>query len=1126
MAAGVSDGAIIIDTKLDNSGFMRDAKRFKGAVNGLKTAVNDAGQQMAQGANAYAQAMAKSNGQTRAAQAELKRLEAQAEKLKKAMSGDKIYTDAYKQIRSDIEKTEQEIAGLQAKQQEWADMGMSPESNAFEQVDEQIMRLIDHVDELNAKQNEMLASGTAYTSEYAQAQQEYEGVTGRISELTSAMEGVSGSEEAATKNAGRLYIAMMKISTAYLSAGGGIRGAFAGIASAAGQALGALGKFAGHAAIGFLKKLAAGAKNAAIQRAKLAGSAIKSGIKKLGSAIGGAVKSLFGLNKATGSANDGLKRGFMTILRYGLGIRGLFALFRKLRGAIKEGFEEMSKSNPRVKASLDGLKASLNGLKGSLATAFAPILTAVAPALTTLINILTTAINTVGAFFAALTGQSSYNAAVGGLDAVGGAAGGAAGKVKELKRQLAGFDQLNVLGKNDSSGGSGSGLSYETQEIGSGITDFVAKLKEMWSAADFDGIGRLIADGINGAFAKAKQLISWDNLGGKITEAVNAITGIFNGLVSGIDWDNIGRTFGTGINTILKTVNLLADGVEWANLGKSLANGLSGLVDEVDWTELGRALGQKFRIVFQLVGNFLQEFDWQNLGSKLAEGLNSLIKTIGDAITGIDWAKIGKNFGAGLTNLFTQFDWNGLGKTIAGYINAALDVILNALKNFDFIAAGKQLGEGFSTLVTSVDWANVGKIISDAVIGALDFISAAIDGVDWEQLGKDLFEMLKSIDWVGLAKSLFNLIGKALAGLGKLLYGIFEAAVDEVKKIDWAGIGSYLWEKIKGAFGSIGQWFKDKFNEAVAAIKAINWKNVGLTILTLVKNGFGAIGQWFKDKFNNAVAAIKGINWQAAGEFMKTKISYGIGSAKQWLKDKFDAAREAIGKINWKEVGESIWTAIKNGIGDIKQWFKDKFKGAVNAVIDLLNTMIGKAESGVNKIINGINKNLTIDFTVFGKRVYASPDIPEASFGRIKKLATGGILKDATLFGALGGKGLVGGEAGKEAVLPLERNTSWMDMIAERVWNYHAPAMASGSVMPYDVSAQIARSTEEIKGTLDANNEDLIQAIISAVGSQTSAIVAALARMNTGGAGLSAQQVVAAINQQTLMFGASPLRGV
>ena len=80
--------------------------------------------------------------------------------------------------------------------------------------------------------------------------------------------------------------------------------------------------------------------------------------------------------------------------------------------------------------------------------------------------------------------------------------------------------------------------------------------------------------------------------------------------------------------------------------------------------------------------------------------------------------------------------------------------------------------------------------------------------------------------------------------------------------------------------------------------------------------------------------------------------------------------------------------------------------------------------------------------------------------------------------------------------------------------------------MPYEISAQIAQSTADLQGTLDANNEDLIQTIISAVGSQTAAIVAALARLNTGGAGLSAQQVVAAINQQTLMFGASPLRGV
>lgn len=47
--------------------------------------------------------------------------------------------------------------------------------------------------------------------------------------------------------------------------------------------------------------------------------------------------------------------------------------------------------------------------------------------------------------------------------------------------------------------------------------------------------------------------------------------------------------------------------------------------------------------------------------------------------------------------------------------------------------------------------------------------------------------------------------------------------------------------------------------------------------------------------------------------------------------------------------------------------------------------------------------------------------------------ARGGILDGATLFGMSGNTLLGGGEAGREAVLPLDRNTGWMDGLAEKV---------------------------------------------------------------------------------------------
>ena len=89
--------------------------------------------------------------------------------------------------------------------------------------------------------------------------------------------------------------------------------------------------------------------------------------------------------------------------------------------------------------------------------------------------------------------------------------------------------------------------------------------------------------------------------------------------------------------------------------------------------------------------------------------------------------------------------------------------------------------------------------------------------------------------------------------------------------------------------------------------------------------------------------------------------------------------------------------------------------------------------------------------------------------------------------------------------------------------------MVTGTVMPYEVAAQIARTGEDLRDAMDANNEDLIQTIISVVGSQTAALVAALqANRQQGGqvGGLTAQQIISQINRQTQMFGVSPLEGI
>ena len=96
--------------------------------------------------------------------------------------------------------------------------------------------------------------------------------------------------------------------------------------------------------------------------------------------------------------------------------------------------------------------------------------------------------------------------------------------------------------------------------------------------------------------------------------------------------------------------------------------------------------------------------------------------------------------------------------------------------------------------------------------------------------------------------------------------------------------------------------------------------------------------------------------------------------------------------------------------------------------------------------------------------------------------------------------------------------------------NFYSPAVATGGIMPYDVAMQIARSTQELQNTLDANNEDLIQALVSAMGNAANVIVSAMQRNayqnNINRSGMTTGQGIDDINRTTLMFGKSPLKGV
>ena len=103
----------------------------------------------------------------------------------------------------------------------------------------------------------------------------------------------------------------------------------------------------------------------------------------------------------------------------------------------------------------------------------------------------------------------------------------------------------------------------------------------------------------------------------------------------------------------------------------------------------------------------------------------------------------------------------------------------------------------------------------------------------------------------------------------------------------------------------------------------------------------------------------------------------------------------------------------------IAESIADIFCDVVNAIIDGINTVIAVPFDGINWALGKIKKVSVVGVKPF-KWIKLLP-VPQ-----IPKLAKGGITDGDTL-------AHIGEEGYREAVLPLERNTEWMELLADKV---------------------------------------------------------------------------------------------
>lgn len=590
-------------------------------------------------------------------------------------------------------------------------------------------------------------------------------------------------------------------------------------------------------------------------------SAAGSGLKKLVSLAGRAGKAFLNLFKTAGKTNGAFGGGIKNMLRYALGLRGLYALFGKLRAAMTEGFKNLAQFSSGTNKSLSNLKSSLTQLKNALATAFAPILQTIEPILTRFINMLSKAADYIARFTAALTGKSSYTRATKVQEDYAKSIEGTGAAAEDASKSMAKFDEINQITTKDTpSGGGGSSetspadmfetVAIEPLDFASWGEAFSAMLDKILT----DGIPKLkeglskFADWVNSFSANLYEMFTFPGVYDKIILLGAEIANALNGLVSQINWAQLGAALGAGLNLALGFLVSIVYTFDWLSLGAKLADMFNNAVAQIDWHNVGMLLWAKFKIAIETLAGFLLNVDMTQLAHAASELIIGFFDSASETIQSIDWQALGHQIADFLANI----DWNGVMDSMFEAIGSALGGLAAFLWGL--------IEDAWNDVV---DWWHEvayedGKF---TIKGLLNGIWEALKNI-WQWIKEHIFQ-----PFIDGFKKAFGIASpsKVMAEQGGF---VIDGLLNGIKK----GIQPIidLFAKLKEKIENILK----KISEFVSNVFAGDWKDAWSGITDIFKDAWNGIIGFLEDAVN---LIIDGINW------MISKLNTFSITTPEWL---------------------------------------------------------------------------------------------------------------------------------------------------------------------------------------------------------------------------------------------------
>lgn len=501
--------------------------------------------------------------------------------------------------------------------------------------------------------------------------------------------------------------------------------------------------------------------------------------------------------------------------------------------------------------------------------------------------------------------------------------------------------------------------------------------------------------------------------------------------------------------------NLKIAGADLGNtILSALAPALEGLVSKVrNFAQWFTSLDDKAKLTIVTIGGIVAAIGPALIAfGKMATGISAAVKAIQTIKTAYAAAK-----GAIASFNIVQTAQAAISKVVAAaqwLVNAAMNanpIGLIVIAIAGLVAAFVLLWnkcEGFRNFFIGM-WEGI-KTVFQAF---LDWISPAIEAVKgyfeglWAKLQEIWAYIIQSVQPIKeaisgafkeaweLIKVIWDLVQPYFAAIWEnikvvfsvvkeVLSGFFEAAWIAIQAV-WDVVSSYfaaVWDTIKAIFSVVATYLGGMFSTAWTAIKAV-WDTVTgyfTAVWNTIKGIFAVVKAVLSGNWSDAWNAIKGIvnTWANFFSGVWNSIKAVFSSVASWFGDTFSAAWTAVKNVfsTWGSFFSGLWNTIKSTFSSLGTSIANAIGGAVksgiNGVISMIQNTINGAIGLINGAINLINK------------------IPGVSVGKIGKLSLPRLAKGTVLTKATP---VIAGEDGAEAIMPLEKHTAWIDVLANKL---------------------------------------------------------------------------------------------